>query len=211
MAALAAPTYYHAGQGCALCTRVLVPRKLHDAFVERMVAFVRGFVRLGDPKDPRVTLGPLIREERRRAVEELVEGGVREGATLVTGGRRPAEPAKGFFFEPTIFADVDNRARIAQEEIFGPVVCVVPYDAVDDAIRMANASEYGLSGAIVTRDVAKGVALAKRLRTGGVSVNHANDARLTPFGGFKASGLGREGGTFGILEYTETQRISWPA
>jgi acyl-CoA reductase-like NAD-dependent aldehyde dehydrogenase len=211
MAGLAAPAYFHAGQGCALATRVLVPRKLHEALVERMAGFVKAFVKIGDPADPKVTLGPLIRDERRRAVEGIVASGIEQGAKLVAGGRRPAEPARGFFFEPTIFANVDNASRIAQEEIFGPVVCVIPYDNEDDAVRIANESRYGLSGAVLTRDTAKGIAIAKRLRTGGVSVNQANHAIVTPFGGFKESGLGREGGLFGVLEYTEIQRISWPA
>jgi aldehyde dehydrogenase (NAD+) len=208
---LAAPAYFHAGQGCALCTRVLVPRKLHDAVVERMAAFVKGFVRVGDPKDPRVTLGPLIRDERRRAVEALIASGVEQGAKLVTGGSRPSELPKGWFLEPTIFAGADNTMRIAQEEIFGPVVCVIPYDTEEQAIQMANQSRYGLSGAILTRNVAKALEMSKRLRTGGVSINQANHAEVTPFGGFKESGLGREGGAFGVLEYTELQRISWPA
>jgi acyl-CoA reductase-like NAD-dependent aldehyde dehydrogenase len=208
---LAAPAYFHAGQGCALCTRVLVPKKLHDAVVDRMLGFVKSFVKVGDPTDPRVTLGPLIREERRRAVEDLIASGVEQGATLVTGGKRPSAPAKGWFLEPTIFTNVENAMHIAQKEIFGPVVCVLRYEDEADAIRIANASSYGLSGAILTKDVPKAIEMAKRLRTGGVSINQANHAKVTPFGGFKESGLGREGGLFGLLEYTEIQRISWPA
>src|SRR5262249_35615610 len=148
-------------------------------------------------------------EERLRAVEEMVGTAIAQGVTLVTGGKRPADHHAGWFFEPTIFANVDPKAPIARDEIFGPVVCVIPYDAEAAALRIANDSRYGLSGAIITRDTAKGIALAKRLRTGGVSINQANDALVTPFGGMKESGLGREGGAFGVLEYTEVQRISW--
>ena len=209
IAALASPAYFHAGQGCALATRVLVPRHLHEEVVEKLAAFVRAFVRMGAPSDPKTTLGPLVREERRAAVEAVIASGVEEGATLVTGGRRPPELPRGFFLEPTIFANVDNGMRVAREEIFGPVLCVVPYDGVEHAIAIANDSRYGLSGVIVTRDPDKAIDIAKRLRTGGVSINYANHAAVTPFGGFKESGIGREGGRFGIFEMTEVQRISW--
>jgi acyl-CoA reductase-like NAD-dependent aldehyde dehydrogenase len=208
---LAAPAFFHAGQGCALATRVLVPRALHDGLVERMLAFLAGFVRIGDPADPEVTLGPLIRDERRRAVEALIVAGKEEGAVVATGGRRPAGLARGYFLEPTVLVGVDNAMRVAREEIFGPVVCVLPYADEDDAVRIANDSRYGLGGMIMTRDTGKAIALAKRIRTGGVSINGANNHIATPFGGFKESGLGREGGRFGLEEYTELQRISWPA
>lgn len=207
---LAAPAYFHAGQGCALTTRVLVPKKMHDGLVERMVGFVNKFVRIGDPKDPHVTLGPVIRGERQRAILDVIASGKADGATLACGGGRPADLPKGWFVEPTIFANVNNASRIAQEEIFGPVVCVIPYEDEDDAVRIANQSRYGLSGAILTRDVGKAIAMARLLRTGGVSINQANHATVTPFGGFKESGMGREGGVAGVLEYTEIQRVSWP-
>src|SRR5262249_5202371 len=137
--------------------------------------------------------------------------GVKEGATLAHGGRRPESLPKGWFLEPTVFANVSNASRIAQEEIFGPVVCVIPYEDEADAVRIANDSRFGLSGSISTRDTGKALEMAKRLRTGGVSINQANYGVVTPFGGFKESGIGREGGAFGVLEFTETQRISWPA
>jgi aldehyde dehydrogenase (NAD+) len=205
----AAPAYFHAGQGCALTTRVLVQKKRHDALVERMIAFVKSFVKLGDPSDPKVTLGPLIREERRKSVESFIASGKAEGATLAMGGARPRHLEKGFFLEPTIFSAARNDMRIAREEIFGPVVCVIPFEDEAEALRIANDSRYGLSGAIYTRDIGKAVEMAKRIRTGGVSINGANAAVVTPFGGFKESGLGREGGLMGIHEYTELQRISW--
>jgi acyl-CoA reductase-like NAD-dependent aldehyde dehydrogenase len=205
------PAMFHAGQGCAMSTRVLVPAEVHDPFVERMKGFVESFVKIGDPADPTTILGPVIREERRTKIEEYIAAGKREGATLATGGGRPKDLPRGWFLEPTIFCGVRNDARIAQEEIFGPVVSVIPFRDVDDAIRMANDSTYGLGGAIYSRDTAKALELAKRIRTGVVWINNGLNFLDAPFGGFKESGIGREGGRFGIEEYTEIQQITWKA
>jgi aldehyde dehydrogenase (NAD+) len=204
------PTFFHAGQGCAMSTRVLVPKAAHDDFVERMVGFART-IPIGDPVDPTVMMGPVIREERRQAILEYVEAGKREGATLATGGGVPADKPKGFFLEPTIFANVDNTIRIAQEEIFGPVVSVIAFESDDDAVRIANDSSYGLGGAIHGKDTARAVAMAKRMRTGVVWINNGINQTDGPFGGFKQSGLGREGGRWGMEEYTEVQQIAWRA
>jgi acyl-CoA reductase-like NAD-dependent aldehyde dehydrogenase len=212
--AMAAPAFFHAGQACAASTRVLVPAKLHDQAVEKMAGFL-SHVKVGDPADPTVMAGPLIREERRRSVEEYIRSGQEEGATLATGGKRPAHLDKGFFLEPTIFCNVRNDMRIAREEIFGPVVSVIPYADIDEAVRIANDSPYGLSGSVLTYNTAKGLEVAKRLRTGSVLINRGTGApgattfMVAPFGGFKESGLGREGGKYGILEFTETQSIAW--
>jgi aldehyde dehydrogenase (NAD+) len=205
------PTMFHAGQGCAMSTRVLVPKEVHDPFVERMKGFVESFVKIGDPADPSTILGPVIREERRAKIEEYIAAGKAEGATLVTGGGRPKEPRRGYFLEPTIFSNVPNGIRIAQEEIFGPVVSVIPYRDPEEAIRIANESSYGLGGAIYSRDTAKAIELAKRIRTGVVWINNGLNFVDAPFGGFKESGLGREGGRFGLEEYTEIQQITWKA
>ena len=206
-----APLMFHAGQGCAMSTRVLVPAAVHDAFVERMKGFVEGFVKVGDPADASTILGPVIREERRARIEEYIAAGQREGAKLVTGGGRPKHLARGWFVEPTIFGSVRNDSRIAQEEIFGPVVSVIPFDDVDDAIRIANDSTYGLAGAIYSRDTAKAIELAKQIRTGMVWINGGMNLLDAPFGGFKQSGIGRECGRFGMEEYTEMQQITWRA
>jgi acyl-CoA reductase-like NAD-dependent aldehyde dehydrogenase len=206
------PAMFHAGQGCAMSTRVLVPSDKHDDFVATMAGFVQGVVKVGDPADPTVMLGPVIREERRTKIEEYIESGRKEGATLVTGGGRPKDLPKGYFLEPTIFANVKNSLRIAQEEIFGPVVAVIPYKDVDEAVKIANDSTYGLGGGISSSDVGKAVEVAKRIRTGVVWINNGllpmTDA---PFGGFKESGIGREGGKWGMEEYTEVQQITWKA
>ncbi|HWP65914.1 MAG TPA: aldehyde dehydrogenase family protein [Candidatus Limnocylindria bacterium] len=204
------PSFFHAGQGCAMATRVLVPKDKHDAFVDRMVAFT-SIVTIGDPADPSVMMGPVIREERRQKILEYIESGKAEGATLATGGGIPKGHTKGYFLEPTIFAAVPNHIRIAQEEIFGPVVSVIPFADEDEAVRIANDSTYGLGGAIYSKDVGKAVALAKQIRTGVVWVNNGINQLDGPFGGFKESGIGREGGKWGLEEYTEIQQIAWKA
>ena len=203
------PSFFHAGQGCAMCTRVLVPKTKHDALVEKLSNFVNAIVKVGDPADPSVMLGPVIRAERREKIEEYIESGRREGATLATGGGRPADLPRGYFLQPTIFGGVRNDMRIAREEIFGPVLSVLPFDDVEDAVRIANQSAYGLGGAIYTSDVAKGLEIAKRIRTGTLNINGAVSLLQTPFGGFKESGVGREGGRWGMLEYSEIQAIAW--
>jgi len=209
--ALAAPSFFHSGQGCAMGTRVLVPRGLMDKAVEKMVGFVgnRDIVKIGNPSDPGVLMGPVVREERRRAIEGYIESGIREGAKLATGGKRPAGLDTGYFLEPTIFADVDNRLQIAQEEIFGPVVTVSPYEDVADAIRMANDSDYGLAAMITGTDQVKAVEIARQLRTGNVWINNGGNIGNAPFGGFKLSGIGREGGVWGMHEFSEVQHIVW--
>jgi len=207
----ASPAFFHAGQGCAMTTRVLVPREAHDHLVQKMVDFVRGVVKVGDPADPSTFLGPVIRDERRRKIEEYIESGKQEGAVLAHGGGRPKDLPRGYFLEPTIFCGVPNHIRIAQEEIFGPVVAVLPFRDADEAIRIANDSTYGLGGMIFSRDTARAIELAKRIRTGAVWINNGINLIDTPFGGFKESGIGREGGRFGMEEYTELQQISWRA
>ncbi len=206
-----APTFFHAGQGCAMTTRVLVKREQHDALVAGMEAFVKSFVKIGDPSDPTTILGPVIRDVRRRAIEEYIQSGLDEGAELVTGGGRPAGLDKGYFLEPTIFANVRNDMTIAREEIFGPVVSVIPYEDDADAVRIANDSEFGLYGGILTADTHRGLSLAKQIRSGSVSINGGVNLGVCPFGGFKQSGIGREGGVFGLQEYLETQAIVWQA
>ena len=205
------PAMFHAGQGCAMSTRVLVQQDVHDRFVENMVGFVRGMVKVGDPADPATMLGPVIRDERRQKIEEYIAAGTSEGATLATGGGRPKDMPRGYFLEPTIFCNVRNDARIAREEIFGPVVSVIPFTDEDEAVRIANDSTYGLGGAIYARDTARAIALAKRIRTGVVWINNGINMFDGPFGGFKESGIGREGGRWGMEEHTEVQQITWRA
>jgi aldehyde dehydrogenase (NAD+) len=198
----------NAGQTCSMLSRVLVPRQMQPALVEGM-AETLGRQKVGDPLDPSVTVGPLIREERRKAVESYVEAGLHEGATLVVGGSRPEHLEHGFFYRPTLFTDVGNEMTIAREEIFGPVLTVIPYDTVDEAIRIANDNPFGLQANVACSRVADGVAIAKRIRSGAVSVNGAMDSIRAPRGGFKQSGLGRECGKWALDDYLEYQAVTW--
>jgi aldehyde dehydrogenase (NAD+) len=199
----------NAGQVCAAQTRILVPAARHDEIAAAMSAVTRK-LRVGDPLSPATDIGPLISQRQRERVERYIGLGVDEGATLKAGGGRP-DAGPGWYVEPTLFADVDNRMTIAREEIFGPVAAVIRYDGEDEAVALANDSEYGLAGAVWTADLERGEAVAARIRAGSVAVNSpgALDA-YGPFGGFKNSGLGREGGAEALADYTENQTIVLP-
>jgi acyl-CoA reductase-like NAD-dependent aldehyde dehydrogenase len=197
----------HAGQGCGCTTRLLVPEALHDAVVEQLVQTC-GSLPVGDPRDENTVVGPLIREEHRRRVEGYVQTGVDEGATLAVGGTRPDRP--GFFFRPTVFTGVRPDMTIAQDEIFGPVLCVLPYRDEDEAVRIANDSQFGLAGAVVSPDRERARAVAMRLRTGYVGLGIGVPNFHGSWGGYKQSGIGREWRD-GLGEYTETKHITWIA
>ena len=196
----------HAGQGCGCTTRLLVPQHLHDETVEATVAACRS-MKIGDPRDPSVALGPLIREEHRRRVEGYVQSGLDEGAVLATGGRRP-DVSRGFFYEPTVFTGVSNDMRIAQEEIFGPVLCVIPYRDEDEAVAIANDSSFGLGGAVMSPSHERALAVSRRLRTGFVGINGGMLNFHGSWGGYKQSGVGREW-ELGLEEFTELKHVSW--
>jgi aldehyde dehydrogenase (NAD+) len=201
----------HSGQGCAWLTRLLLPRSRYDDGVELAVKAMQS-VRYGDPRDPSVTHGPVINAAQRDRVLGYIQRGVDEGARLVTGGKRPADLTSGYFIEPTLFADVDPESTIAQEEIFGPVLCVIPYDGDDDAVRIANATAYGLCGAVTSADEERAMRVARRLRTGVISVNGgACFGPDVPMGGYRQSGVGRENGIEGFEEYLEIKTLGLPA
>jgi acyl-CoA reductase-like NAD-dependent aldehyde dehydrogenase len=197
----------HAGQGCALTSRLLVPREHHDEIVEQ-IAVNLGRVRYGDPADPKTFMGPLISERQRDKVDGMVQRAVAAGAKLVTGGTR-VDP--GYFYTPTLLAGVDPGSEIAQEEVFGPVLAVIAYDDVDDAVRIANDSIYGLSGAVHSGDPERAIAVARRIRTGTLSINGGNYFSTdAPFGGYKQSGIGREMGVAGLEEFLERKTFAVP-
>ena len=208
-AALPAATVANSGQTCYLGTRVLVPAHRHDEIVDYLAAVI-GSMPVGDPLDPATRLGPLVSAQQRDRVEGYIAAGRRQGGTVVTGGRRPRWAQAGWFLEPTIFTGLNNSSTLAREEIFGPVLTVIPYDDPDDAVRIANDSEYGLGGTVWTSDPERGMAVARRIRSGTLGVNGYRIDPGAPFGGVKASGLGRELGPQGLAEYEELKSIYQP-
>jgi aldehyde dehydrogenase (NAD+) len=197
-----------AGQGCSINTRVLIQRPVYDAMVGKL-ADAYASMPYGDPSDPTVYMGPLINARQHQRVLDYIEIGNAEGARLVTGGRRPKHLPRGYYVEPTIFADVEPDSRIAQEEIFGPVTCVIPFDTDDDAVRIANSTIYGLAGTVESGSIERARSIAERVRSGVVNVNGGMYySCAVPFGGYKQSGIGREMGTLGLEEYTEVKVIS---
>jgi aldehyde dehydrogenase (NAD+) len=201
----------HAGQGCAIPTRLLLPRSRYEEGVELAKAAFEN-VPYGDPKQGNVLMGPVVSRRQQERVLGYIEKGRSEGARLLVGGGVPEHLQDGFFVEPTLFVDVDPGSTIAQEEIFGPVLCVIPFEDDDDAVRIANDSIYGLSGSVSSASDERSLAVARRIRTGTLSVNGSMwFSERTPFGGFKQSGVGRENGVLGFEEYTEVKMISLPA
>ena len=201
----------HAGQGCAVTSRLVVPRALYDDAIGAVQQMMAG-IAVGDPTDPANYMGPLISAKQRERVQSHVDQAVADGATVAAGGGRPEGLDKGFFFSPTLIAGADENSAIAQNEIFGPVLVVLPHDGDDDAVRVANNSIFGLSASVAAADHQRARDVADRIRTGTVSVNgglwHAPDA---PFGGYKQSGIGRENGVAGLEEFLQTKTLSEPA
>jgi aldehyde dehydrogenase (NAD+) len=202
----------HAGQGCANPTRLLLPRSRYD----EGVAILKGMyenVAPGDPQDPATLCGPVISDKQRQRVLGYIQKGIDEGATCLVGGTdRPAGFDKGFFVRPTLFANVDNSMTIAQEEIFGPVLSVIPFDDEEDAIRIANDSAYGLAGNVMSGSLEHSLAVARRLRAGFIGVQGAAPYGAdTPFGGYKASGVGRQNGIAGFDQYTQIKSVGYPS
>jgi aldehyde dehydrogenase (NAD+) len=201
----------HGGQGCAIPTRILVPATRYDEAVEAARAGFEAW-NYGDPTDASNLQGPQVSKRQQERVLGYIEQGRKEGARVVHGGGVPAHLDKGFYVEPTLFADVTNDMVIAREEIFGPVLIMIPYEDDDDAVRIANDSSYGLSGAITSGDLDRAKSVAARIRTGTLSLNgglwYGADA---PFGGYKGSGIGRQCGIEGLEIFTETKTVAWPA
>ncbi len=201
----------HAGQGCAITSRLVVPRDRFDEVVD-VARTTMSTLPYGDPTDPANYMGPLINARQRDKVAALVDAAVADGAKAIVGGRTPDHLPKGYYYEPTVLVDVDENAAVAQEELFGPVLVVLPHDGDNDAVRIANNSIYGLSGAVLSADRDRALSVARRIRSGTVSVNggvyYGPDA---PFGGYKQSGIGREMGAAGLDEFLERKTLAEPA
>ncbi len=203
---LAGAEAFLSGQVCASLTRIVVARSKQNEFADALAAAFSA-VKVGDPFDPTTQMGPLTSSIQRDRVEGYIAKGIEEGARLVTGGGRPKALARGYYVEPTVFADVNNKQVIAQEEIFGPVLSVIPADSEEEAIEIANDTIYGLNAAVFTPDAARAYGVAKQLRSGTVGHNNMKLDFTIAFGGFKQSGIGREGGTEGLRSYLETKTI----
>lgn len=199
-------TLLNNGQTCFLGTRVLAPKARYREVVDAFTTFA-GSLQVGDASDPTTQIGPMATANQRDRVEGFIARGRAEGGRITVGGDRPADRDRGWFVSPTVFADVDNAATVSREEIFGPVLSVIGYDDVDDAVAIANASEYGLGGTVWTSDPERGAAVARRVQTGTIGVNRYIPDPVAPFGGIKSSGLGRELGPEGLTAYTTVQTI----
>jgi acyl-CoA reductase-like NAD-dependent aldehyde dehydrogenase len=209
VATLMPNSYMNNGQACVAQTRILLPRSRYDEFAAAIVTWVEA-LKVGDPMDAETQVGPLVAQRQQQRSFDYIKIAQDEGAKLLTGGGRPKGLDKGWYVAPTLFGDVENSMRIAQEEVFGPVVCLLPYDTQEDAVKIANDSEFGLSGSVWTTDIEKGIDIARQVRTGTFSVNTFSLDFNAPFGGYKNSGLGREFGPEGLGAYVEQKSIALP-
>lgn len=209
VANLARVSFPNNGQTCTANTRVLAPAHRYTEVLDAITDMTRSMA-VGDPLDPATAIGPVVSARQRERIEGYITTGRGEGARLTAGGGRPAGLDRGWFLEPTVFGDVSNDMVIAREEIFGPVIAVIPFRDEDEAVALANDSEYGLAGSVWTADVERGAALARRIRTGTVGINGYRMDNAAPFGGYKASGLGRENGVEGLLAYFQVKSVLLP-
>lgn len=202
MAGLGDASFQNGSQTCYTQSRILAPKSRYNEVVEALASYCRN-MKVGNPLDPQNACGPMATERHLKRVNSYVEIGKQAGARLVTGGKRPEHLDRGWFIEPTVFADMDNTYRLAREEVFGPVMSIIPYETEEDAIRIANDSNFGLAGSVWTADEERGLAIARKIRTGTIGVNYYFVDTGAPFGGMKDSGLGRELGPEGLKSYME--------
>jgi aldehyde dehydrogenase (NAD+) len=208
--ALLGSSFMNNGQACVAQTRILASRDRYSEVVDAISEFAAAQI-VGDPLDPATQIGPLVAQRQRDRVEGYIATAQQEGGKITTGGGRPAHMKTGWFVEPTVFTNVDPDSTLAQEEVFGPVVAVIPYDTPDEAVQIANNSQYGLSGTVFTNDIAAGLDIARRVRTGTFTINGFSLEFGAPFGGYKNSGIGRELGPEGLSAYLESKSICLPA
>jgi acyl-CoA reductase-like NAD-dependent aldehyde dehydrogenase len=199
---------FHSGQICIAGTRLLIEQSIYDEFTAQLAAAAPR-LKIGPPSEAGVVVGPVISAGQRERIEHYVATGVKEGATLACGGKRPAHLDTGFYIEPTLFTGVRNDMTIAREEIFGPVIAAIPFKDEAEAIAIANDSDFGLYGYLWSGDLARGLRVASALRTGTVQINGAPVNGDAPFGGYKLSGIGRDGGTYALNAYSELKYIGW--
>ena len=199
---------FHSGQICTAPTRVVAQRGVYDQLVAGLQA-AAGHMKVGDPLAPDTVVGPVISATQRDRIEAYVRSGADEGGSVLAGGQRP-DLERGFYVAPTLIADCKPGMRVVQEEIFGPVVVVLPFDDEDDGVALANGTDFGLNDYVFTGDTARGMRVARQLRSGSVAINTARQSPEAPFGGFKLSGVGRDRGSFAMHAYSELQSIVWP-
>jgi aldehyde dehydrogenase (NAD+) len=199
--------FLNSGQACAAGTRLLVPKSRLDEVKQAIREGMRAFT-VGDPADPKTAVGPMVSERQYDRIQSYIRKGIEEGAEVLVGGEgHPESLDAGYFVKPTVFVNVKNEMTIAREEIFGPVLCVIAYDSEEDAIRIANDSQYGLHGAVLGTNLQRARRVASQLRTGRVVINGMTDDPQAPWGGFKNSGVGREYGRYGIEAFIEPRAI----
>ena len=199
---------FHAGQICTAPTRAIVHRSIYDQVVQGLAGMAK-VLKVGDPLEPDTVVGPVITEAHRARVEGYIAAGKDEGGEILAGGERPAHMDKGWFVAPTLIADCRGDMRVVQEEIFGPVVVVVPFDDEDEGIALANGTEFGLYDYVFSGDAARAMAVSRRMRAGNIGINTVQRNQETPFGGTKQSGVGRDGGSFGLHAYSDLQSVVW--
>ena len=210
LAGLPNASFMNNSQTCTTQSRILAPRSRYDEVVDAVASFSQG-LQVGNPLDPATTCGPMASAQHLERVLGYIEVGRNSNARLVTGGGRPSDQDRGWFVEPTVFADVDNNDQLAREEVFGPVMAVIPFDTDEDAVRIANDSNYGLGGSVWSADEERAMNIARRIRTGTIGINRYDIDLGSPFGGFKDSGIGRELGPEGVNNYLEYPSIYAPA
>jgi phenylacetaldehyde dehydrogenase len=200
---------FHSGQICTAPTRAIVQRGVYDQVVAGLTQMA-GALKVGDPYEPGTVLGPVITAAHRDRVESYIEAGRTEGAEVVAGGQRPEKPDTGYYVAPTLLAGCRLDMKVVQEEIFGPVIVVLPFDDEDEGIALMNGTDFGLYDYVFSADTNKAFRVSKRLRAGNIGINTTQRNHNTPFGGTKFSGVGRDGGVFGLHAYTDLQSVVWP-